>query len=100
MESNENSVYNQQFLDVTTSHIQMAFDSALTFVTVDVDRRRLDSLRRHILPGKMLRTRLGLALWARRLCTKHTSPAWPSNSTGRTVAAMSVSVCFTVGELM
>ena len=62
MESNENSVYNQQFLDVATNHIQMAFDSALTFVTADADRRRLDSLRRHVLPGKMLRTRLGLAL--------------------------------------
>ena len=62
MESSVNSAYNQQFLDAAVGHIQVAFDSALTFVTVDIDRRRLESLRRHVLPGKMLRTRLGLAL--------------------------------------
>jgi geranylgeranyl pyrophosphate synthase len=62
VESSVDNVYNQQFLDVALGHIQATFDGALAFVTVDVDRRRLESLRRHVLPGKMLRTRLGLAL--------------------------------------
>ncbi len=61
VESSVDNVYNQQFLDVALGHIQATFDGALAFVTVDVDRRRLESLRRHVLPGKMLRTRMGLA---------------------------------------
>lgn len=60
------STQHQDFLDATKACINSAFDSVDDWLTEAMDHRRLATLQSRLEPGKMLRSRLGLAL-----CPKH-----------------------------
>ncbi len=52
----------QAFIRDTRTVISGIFDSVTGFLASESDRQRLNRLRDYILPGKMLRTRLGMTL--------------------------------------